>query len=103
MRGRYFRLKAGATRRYEARSACKRMFRWTRRRANRARIPSIATTGSSLGSTTSVPSTMFIPQAKPKVPADYKIAAMLAVGWPARPPGPVRRLPVEKVVHHDRW
>ncbi len=38
-----------------------------------------------------------------EVPGDFKIAAMLAVGWPARPPRPVRRLPLEKVIHHDRW
>jgi nitroreductase len=37
------------------------------------------------------------------VPPEYKIATMLAVGWPARPAGPVRRLPLEEVVHHDRW
>ena len=37
------------------------------------------------------------------VPPDYKIASMLAVGWPARPPGPVTRRPVEDVLFRDVW
>jgi hypothetical protein len=28
---------------------------------------------------------------------------MIPVGWPDRPFGPARRLPLDDVVHHDRW
>jgi nitroreductase len=37
------------------------------------------------------------------VPRDYKIASMLAVGWPDRPTGPVTRRPVEDVIFRDAW
>jgi nitroreductase len=37
------------------------------------------------------------------VPAEYKLAAMLAVGWPAKASGPVTRRPLDEVVHRDRW
>jgi nitroreductase len=37
------------------------------------------------------------------VPPDYKIASMIAVGWPDRPTGPVTRRPVEDVIFRDAW
>ena len=37
------------------------------------------------------------------IPADARIAVTVPVGWPARPFGPVRRKPLEQVVHWDRW
>jgi nitroreductase len=37
------------------------------------------------------------------VPPDYKIASMLAVGWPDRPAGPVARRPVQDVIFRDAW
>lgn len=37
------------------------------------------------------------------VPPGVKIAAMLAVGWPERPSGPMSRKPLGEVLHHDRW
>jgi nitroreductase len=37
------------------------------------------------------------------VPADIKIAVMLAVGWPERAFGPVTRKPLGEVLHYDRW
>jgi nitroreductase len=37
------------------------------------------------------------------VPPEYKIASMLVVGWPARPPGPVTRRPVPDVIFTDAW
>lgn len=38
-----------------------------------------------------------------RVPADYKIAAMFAIGWPARRPGPMKRRDPAEVTHRDRW
>ncbi len=37
------------------------------------------------------------------LPDDVKIGTMIPVGWPDRPFGPVRRLPLDDVIHHDRW
>jgi nitroreductase len=37
------------------------------------------------------------------IPDDARIAVTIPVGWPARPFGPVRRRPVDEVVHRDRW
>jgi nitroreductase/uncharacterized protein YciI len=37
------------------------------------------------------------------VPDDVFIGTLVPVGWPERPFGPVRRKPVEQVIHRDRW
>lgn len=37
------------------------------------------------------------------IPDDVRMAALVPVGWPARPHGPVSRKPVEEVVHWDGW
>lgn len=38
------------------------------------------------------------------VPDDVRLAVTVPLGWPARrQPGPVRRRPVDEVVHWDRW
>jgi nitroreductase len=37
------------------------------------------------------------------IPDDARIAVTIPVGWPDRPFGPVRRKPLEDVVHWDRW
>lgn len=37
------------------------------------------------------------------IPADARIAVTIPVGWPDAPFGPVRRRPVEEVLHRDRW
>lgn len=37
------------------------------------------------------------------IPADARIAVTIPVGWPAKPSGPVRRKPLDEVVHWDRW
>jgi nitroreductase len=37
------------------------------------------------------------------IPDDVKIVAMVPIGWPARPFGPVRRRPAAEVTHHERW
>ena len=37
------------------------------------------------------------------IPAEIRIGAMIPVGWPDRPFGPVNRNPVESFVHRDRW
>jgi nitroreductase len=37
------------------------------------------------------------------LPDDVHIGTLIPVGWPARPFGPVRRLPLDEVVHLDRW
>ena len=37
------------------------------------------------------------------IPPEVQIGAMIPVGWPAVPFGPVRRKPVSAVIHRDRW
>lgn len=37
------------------------------------------------------------------LPDDIEIGWLIPVGWPARPFGPVRRRPLDEVVHRDRW
>jgi len=37
------------------------------------------------------------------IPEEVVLGVMVAVGWPARRFGPVVRLPVEEVIHWDRW
>jgi nitroreductase len=37
------------------------------------------------------------------LPDDVVIGTMIPVGWPDRPFGPARRLPLDDVLHHDRW
>jgi nitroreductase len=37
------------------------------------------------------------------VPAEWELAAFVAVGWPRHAPGPVRRKPVHDVVAFERW
>lgn len=37
------------------------------------------------------------------LPAGLRIGAMIAVGWPDRPFGPVKRRPLQEVLHRDRW
>jgi nitroreductase len=37
------------------------------------------------------------------IPRDVHTFAVIPVGWPLRPFGPVRRRPVEEAIHRDRW
>ncbi len=37
------------------------------------------------------------------LPDDVHLGVMIALGWPARAFGPVRRKPVDDVLHWDRW
>jgi nitroreductase len=37
------------------------------------------------------------------LPDDVHIGTMIPVGWPDRPFGPARRLPLDDVIHRDRW
>jgi nitroreductase len=37
------------------------------------------------------------------LPDDVFMGTVIPMGYPARPFGPVRRRPVEEVIHHDRW
>ncbi|MCS7276643.1 MAG: nitroreductase family protein [Dehalococcoidia bacterium] len=37
------------------------------------------------------------------IPDDWETMALIPLGWPAVPFGPVRRLPVEEVVYWERW
>lgn len=37
------------------------------------------------------------------IPHDARIAVTIPLGWPAKPFGPVRRRPLEDVVHWGRW
>lgn len=37
------------------------------------------------------------------LPQDAHIAVTIPVGWPDRPFGPVKRKPLQEVVHWDRW
>jgi nitroreductase len=38
-----------------------------------------------------------------EIPDDVRMAALIPVGWPDRPHGPVNRRPVEEVVHWEGW
>ncbi|MGW4339756.1 nitroreductase family protein [Rhodococcus koreensis] len=37
------------------------------------------------------------------IPDDVYIGALVPIGWPARPFGPVRRKPLSEIVHRDHW
>lgn len=37
------------------------------------------------------------------LPEDVQLGVMIALGWPDRPFGPVKRKPVDEVLHWDRW
>lgn len=37
------------------------------------------------------------------VPPEFRIAAMLTIGWPERAFGPVSRKPIEEVLRRDHW
>jgi nitroreductase len=37
------------------------------------------------------------------LPDAVEVGAVIPVGWPDRPFGPVHRLPLEEVIRHDRW
>lgn len=37
------------------------------------------------------------------IPDDVRMAALIPVGWPDRPHGPVNRRPVDEVIHWDGW
>jgi nitroreductase len=37
------------------------------------------------------------------LPDDVHIGTMIPIGWPDRPFGPARRLPLDEVIHLDRW
>ena len=37
------------------------------------------------------------------IPRHVRTWAVVPIGWPLRPFGPVRRRPVDEVIHHDRW
>lgn len=38
-----------------------------------------------------------------QLPDGVELGAMIALGWPTRTYGPIRRLPLADVTHHDRW
>jgi nitroreductase len=37
------------------------------------------------------------------IPPDVYLGVSVAVGWPARPHGPVNRRPIDEVLHWERW
>jgi len=37
------------------------------------------------------------------IPDDVRMAALIPIGWPDRPHGPVNRRPIEEVIHWERW
>ena len=37
------------------------------------------------------------------IPDDVRMAALIPIGWPDRPHGPVNRRPVEEVIHWNAW
>ena len=37
------------------------------------------------------------------IPDEVRMAALIPIGWPDRPHGPVNRKPVEEVIHWQRW
>jgi nitroreductase len=37
------------------------------------------------------------------IPDQVRIGTVIPVGWPDRPFGPVRRRPIDEVIHYDRW
>jgi nitroreductase len=37
------------------------------------------------------------------IPDDVRMAALIPVGWPDRPHGPVNRKPVDEVIHWQSW
>lgn len=37
------------------------------------------------------------------IPDDVRMAALIPIGWPDRPHGPVNRRPVEEVIHWEGW
>lgn len=37
------------------------------------------------------------------IPKDVKTWAVIPIGWPLRRFGPIRRRPVDEVIHHERW
>ena len=38
-----------------------------------------------------------------EIPDDVLIGCLIPMGWPARQFGPVNRVPVDQVIHQDRW
>jgi len=43
------------------------------------------------------------PAARSGLPEDVDTFAMMPIGWPIDPFGPLTRRPVAEVVHADRW
>jgi hypothetical protein len=37
------------------------------------------------------------------IPSEVHTFAVIPIGWPLKPFGPVRRHPVAEVLHRDRW
>ena len=37
------------------------------------------------------------------IPKNVKTWAVIPIGWPLRRFGPIRRRPVDEVIHHERW
>jgi nitroreductase len=37
------------------------------------------------------------------IPDDVLIGCLIPMGWPLRQFGPVNRVPVDQVIHEDRW
>jgi nitroreductase len=37
------------------------------------------------------------------IPDDVRMAALIPIGWPDRPHGPVNRRPIEEVIHWEGW
>jgi nitroreductase len=37
------------------------------------------------------------------IPDDRLVGVLMPIGWPGRPFGPVRRKPLQEVIHRDRW
>lgn len=37
------------------------------------------------------------------IPEEIRVVELLTVGYPARPPGRLTRLPIEKIVHWETW
>ena len=65
----------------------------------------LAATALGLGSAMTTLATLFTDELREllAMPADVRPMAVVPIGWPARPPGPPRRLPVSERTHRDRY
>jgi len=65
----------------------------------------LAATALGLGSAMTTLATLFTDQLRDllSMPTHVRPMAVVPIGWPAKPPGPPRRLPVSERAHRDRY